>query len=194
MSRRIAAAALMALALTSADQASAQPTAAIDQTAFTFVDWLSTGRAGTETVGTGAVDTRDVVFYIKEKSVGGFQSWYLFFDPAGTQFVSGLITFETAILQVFATTSEVLTSGATYQLDAGVMYGSVANTGLEDNDGLGFLGNVLDIEWTASEPGDHIRVLTAADPNIMVPEPSSFALVAAGFAGLGLLSRRRRKA
>jgi hypothetical protein len=69
MYRTLALAALLAV---SATTASAQPTASLSS-GFTFVDWLSTGRS--EEVGTGDVDTRNVVFYVKEKAVGGLQSW-----------------------------------------------------------------------------------------------------------------------
>jgi hypothetical protein len=60
------------------------------------------------------------------------------------------------------------------------------NTGLESNDAATFVGNVVTFNFTANDPGDHIRVLT------VVPEPSTYALLATGLAGLALARRRRR--
>jgi hypothetical protein len=45
----------------------------------------------------------------------------------------------------------------------------------------------LSMSWAASNPGDHIRVLTAA-----VPEPSSYAMMLAGLSAFGALTYRRR--
>jgi len=47
--------------------------------------------------------------------------------------------------------------------------------------------NALAIEWSASDPGDHIRVITA------VPEPQTWALMLSGFALLGLAAGRRAR-
>jgi len=50
-----------------------------------------------------------------------------------------------------------------------------------------FLGNTLRIErWTASDPGDNIRVITAG-----IPEPASWAMPIAGFGMVGFAARRR---
>jgi hypothetical protein len=190
MKLRRAGSALLALTLTVAGSADAQPVASLPS-GFTFVDWLSTGR--TETVGIGSVDTRDVVYYIKEKAVAGFQSWYIFFDPSGTQSVNGSITFDQSIAALYTSTADMLSSGATYQLASGVTYGSATATGLEGPDAASYAGNSLSINFVASDPGDHIRVLTAvADPST-VPEPAGVALLAAGMLGLVVVGGRKRR-
>jgi hypothetical protein len=67
-----------------------------------------------------------------------------------------------------------------------VTYQDNYQTGLETNrDSASFSGNVLSLNWTASDPGDHVRVLTA------VPEPSTYALMAIGMGWLLLGARRR---
>ena len=40
--------------------------------------------------------------------------------------------------------------------------------------------------WTASDPGDNIRVITAG-----IPEPASWAMPIAGFGMVGFAARRR---
>ncbi len=179
--------AALGAALIAAAPLAAQPTAALPA-GFTFVDWMTTGR--TETVGTGLIDTRNVVYFVKEQQVGSLQSWYLFFDPSGTQAVSGTVTFANAIDQIIAGTSALQTSQATYGLTSGITYGYVAATGLEaSQDDASFAGNVLSIDWTASDPGDHIRILTQVADPAQVPEPSALALLALGAV---MVSARRR--
>ena len=72
MFRRVCVAALL---LTSATVASAQPVASLSGS-YTFVDWLTVNNA---TVGIGAVDDNARVYFLKEKQIGDFQSWLIFF-------------------------------------------------------------------------------------------------------------------
>ncbi len=46
---------------------------------------------------------------------------------------------------------------------------------------------MLTLDWNASNPGDHIRVLTA------VPEPGTYALMAAGLLAVAGIARRRSR-
>jgi hypothetical protein len=154
------------------------------------VDWLTVGSSAT--VGVGDVNETDAVFFVKEKLVAGFQSWYIFFDPRGTQSVAGTITFAENITALITSTANLQTSQLTYGLDAGITYGYEGATGLEGADDASFVGNTLSIDFTASNPGDHIRVFTAAPTS--VPEPSTLALLSLGVAGVMAAQRRRRSA
>ncbi|MBC8086620.1 MAG: PEP-CTERM sorting domain-containing protein [Phycisphaerae bacterium] len=180
MLRRFAA--ISALAL-SASAASAQPTATLPS-GFTFVDWLTVNNA---TVGAGALDDRNVVYFLKEKQIGNLQSWLIFFDPGGTQAVIGTVSFQQAIANIFTSSADVNTTSAAYRLTPPVTYAGVANTGLEAGDAASFLGNNLSFDWNASDPGDHVRVLTTT-----VPEPSTYAMLFVGFGAISLAARRRR--
>jgi hypothetical protein len=172
----------LALAV-SATAASAQPTASLPG-GFAFTDWLTVNNAP---VGGGAVDDRDVVYFLKEKEIGGLQSWLIFFDPNGSQSVSGTVTFASSIVSLFTSTTDVTVTSAAYQLTPTVTYATDAATGLEAADAASFARNTLSFDWTASDPGDHVRVLTT-----VVPEPSTYALLATGLAVVVAMSRRRR--
>lgn len=161
----------------------AQPTAALPAP-FAFTDWLTVNNA---TVGIGAVDDNNVVYYLKEKEIGGLQSWLVFFDPSATQTVIGSIFFPSAIQAVFTSTTDVTVTSAAYQLSPTVAYGIDPATGLEARDAATFAGNTLSINWEAADPGDHVRVLTTT-----VPEPATDALLAAGLAVVAAMARRRR--
>jgi hypothetical protein len=186
--RRSLTAALGAVLLAGAPLA-AQPVASLPS-GFTFVDWLSTGR--TETVGIGDIDTRSVVYFVKEKQIGSLQSWYLFFDPSGSQSVNGTVTFDGAIDQIITETSALQASQATWGLASGITYGYVAATGFEGPDGASFAGDVLTFNFTASDPGDHMRILTAVPEPSQVPEPSALGLLALG--AVVVAARRRTSA
>lgn len=181
MIRRFVAAAAIAL---SASIASAQPTASLTP-GFTFVDWLTINNA---TIGGGAVDDLSVVYFLKEKQIGNFQSWLIFFDPSTAQSVSGTVTFQQSIAQIFTSSADVNVTSAAFRLTPTVTYDAVALTGLEDGDAAAFAGNQLNFNWTASDPGDHVRVLTN-----VVPEPSTYAMMIVGLGVITIAARRRRR-
>lgn len=151
---------------------------------------------GAAAVGAGLVDTRDVLFFIDEKTVAGLKSWYIFFDPAGVQSIAGTITFDTPIVGVLATRALLDGSNATYGIDVdsdGMLndYATSLFIAPEPSDLTAWSagGNTVTIDWRTVDPGDHIRVLVEANA---VPEPGTLGLAATGVALLAW--GRRRKA
>lgn len=151
--------------------------------------------AGSAPVGQGLVDSPSTVFYIDEKVAAGYKSWYLFFDP-GTRTQDLLATFHFGqpIAAVLTTKADLDATNAAYGSDS-VTYGTHRFIGLEncgtqhvfcDTVAWATGGQDLHVDWSALDPGDHIRVLVA------VPEPSSYLLFAAGLAGLAFVRRRQR--
>jgi hypothetical protein len=170
------------LALVAGGAFAANPTASINA-GYSFTDWLTVNNVA---VGDGLVDDSSTLYFLKEKQIGNLQSWLVFFDPYGRQSVDGSVTFDQPIVSLFTTTADVNTTSVAYRLTPTVTYQDNYQTGLETNrDSASFSGNVLSLNWTASDPGDHVRVLTA------VPEPSTYALMAIGMGWLLLGARRR---
>jgi len=116
-------------------------------------------------------------------------SYYVFFDPAGTSttFKQGTVTFSTPILAILTSDDNLFTTNALLG-HAGVTYGNVPLQGLEDDDDDVSITslNTISVNWAASTPGDHVRVLTAA-----VPEPSTFVLAALSLLSIGCHRRKR---
>ncbi len=192
MIRRLAVlAAVAAFGSVSGTVAAQNPTAALNSPngEFTFANWLDVNNAA---VGNNKVNDNNVVYFIKEKAANGFQSWFLFFDPRATQTVTGLVTFPTAISQLYTTKADIDNSTETYGLTDVVSYESSKLIGLEATDQALFADNELSIDFTASTPGDHMRILTIASSPSIVPEPAALSLLGFGLVGLVGIARRRR--
>lgn len=116
-------------------------------------------------------------------------SHYVFFDPQPNRSVIGGVTFDGAILAVYSSTAQLLATDALFGRP-GVTYLNPAARGLEAGDTFGVVGNVLSVRWTASTPGDYVRVITLA----AVPEPQAWAMLLLGFFATGSALRRTRKA
>lgn len=116
-------------------------------------------------------------------------SYYFYYDPRNTASILATITFSTKVLGVVVVTSEFVNTdflrvgSAPYPGDP-----AFSARGYELNQDtlrLSADGRTLTIDNSASNPGDQIRVITAA-----VPEPSTMGLAAAALIGLGFLRRR----
>ncbi len=118
-------------------------------------------------------------------------SHYIFFDPqSGTQI--GWVDFDAPILAIMTQTGTLAASD--YLANTGVNYLNPSLRGLESGDSAvidGTLNYRLNVNWSASTPGDYVRVLTAFSPGAAVPETGS-TLLMMGCALLALDQLRRR--
>ena len=115
-------------------------------------------------------------------------SHYVFFDPKNTTSQKGKVSFDSNILAVISSTGKLAASD--FLIHTGVNYLNPTARGLEAGDFVTITGlKQISVNWTASSPGDYVRVLTAFSPS--VPEPSDMALTLSGLACLGFILRRR---
>ena len=150
--------------------------------------------AGSAAVGHGDVNVASTLFYIDEQVADGWKSWYVFFDPGVAQDLVATLHFDQPIHAVLTTRADLDATNSAYGA-SGITYGTSRFIGLESCpvghvfcDAVAWTpgGHDLTLDWSAIDPGDHIRVLVA------VPEPANYLLFAAGLAGLALMLRRRR--
>lgn len=190
--------ALLALSLCSAAQASV---ISVDVDIAGGGSWLD--YAGGGKVGNNSFDANGVFYTMDEAqntvlaatvAVDGgsvaagtsVDSHLLWFDPKISQRVQASVTFSGRILGVIITQSGLLATNDLLGL-AGVTYLMPRLVGLEGADLFSINGNVLMVDWRASTPGDHIRVITAT-----VPVPAAGGLLALGLLGLAAMRRRKR--
>lgn len=153
-----------------------------------------TGQGGT-VLGTGDIDiTKTFWLYEKRGTYSGqsVDSWLVFWDPAppGSPRAHGTVSWDQSILNVFSTRNDLMTTGALGFERAGYTYNYTTYVGIEasQGDSVSFLGKTMTLDFTASDPGDYVRVFTA------VPEPGTYAQLAAGLWVIGWMARRRLRA
>jgi hypothetical protein len=175
---------LSLLALASAQAAA--PTATLTIKGASFQQY-----SGTDPIG---VETKNTLYWIDEGLINGGEqhSWFLFFDPVGSGTMKGTITFAGAIQSVLTTQAELEASAPHYYTGNKTKYPAAIGLEKADASRTSFAGNTLNINWAASNPGDHVRVFTNAVT--AVPEPSTYALLLAGLGAVGLVAHRRKQA
>jgi hypothetical protein len=144
---------------------------------FTLLSALTTDAGGTIAAGTK------------------INSHYINFDPGPSRTVMGFATFDTPVLGLIWTRANLMASH--YLGASGVTYLNPSAVGFETpQDSSTFSGNTVFFSLRASSPGDSWRVITEAGSGSgtggAVPEPSSWAMLIAGFGLIGAVRRRRR--
>jgi hypothetical protein len=105
-------------------------------------------------------------------------SHYVFFDPLNPANQAGWVDFDSKILGVI--TSRDLLIASDILVNPGVSYLSPTLRGLEPQDSAtidGSLNYRLRVDWSASSPGDYVRVLTERSPGAPVPEAAPTGLL-----------------
>lgn len=110
---------------------------------------------------------------------------------SGPLSLSGTITFSEMILGTMTSINGSLLVLSDY-LGSPTTYTNFNNRGLESNDSSSFLDKTLSVSLTVTQPGDWIRVITAAPA--AVPVPASVGLMGLALASLVGLRRRRKSA
>lgn len=131
-------------------------------------------------------DLEDLIGVVDLPAGTAVDSHLIKFDPSTLRSVSGIeITFANDVLAVITTDGLLTDTHALFGREGLNYPGLVTNYGFEaGQENFSVNGNVITFSGTASNPGDHFRVLTFA-----VPTPGAGAVLAIG----GLVVARRRR-
>lgn len=154
---------------------------------------------GAAAVNAGLLDADGVLWTVQEQAHDGLQSWYLFFDPLNAARLRATLDFGAPIVAVYTTTAQLTATQGEWSVDIDGDgqwndYAWHRLMGLEAADSVNwaFGGTTLSLDWRASDPGDHVRVLLWQPQGNAVPEPASAALALLGLGLASALRRRRR--
>jgi hypothetical protein len=118
-------------------------------------------------------------------------SHYVFFDPGPVTSQQGFVDFDADIFGIITSTANLAASD--FLANTGVTYLNPTLRGLESGDSVQIdpaNPRRLLVDWTASTPGDYVRVLTMFSPGATpVAEPATLALLGGGL--VALLTWRR---
>lgn len=118
-------------------------------------------------------------------------SHYIFFDPAGSTSQKGTVSFDSAIFGIITSTQNLAASDSL--INTGVNYLNPSLRGLEGGDNVAITGlQTITVDWTASSPGDYVRVITDFSPGAVVPVPAAVWFFSSGLMGLIGISRVKK--
>jgi hypothetical protein len=118
-------------------------------------------------------------------------SHYIYYDPINAN-IEGWVKFDAPVLAILSSTANMLATD--FLANTGVTYLNPSLRGLEAGDFATI--DALDafrvnIDFTASNPGDYIRVLTAFSPAAAAPAPGALFMLGAGLLLAGIVRRLR---
>ena len=125
-------------------------------------------------------------------------SQYVFFDPDGFESVEGWVEFDSEVLGIMTSTTNL--NASDFLINNNVTYLSPTLRGLERSDSVSIdatNNQRINLSFLARSPGDYIRVITATSPGggnvppASVPEVESVLLMGIGL--LMLIGSRRRQ-
>ena len=120
-------------------------------------------------------------------------SHYIFFDPLNFVSQAGTVSFDSEIYGVITSSANLAASD--FLINTGVTYLNAGLRGLEGGDSVTITGlKTISVNWTASSPGDYIRVLTDYSPGAsVVPVPAAIWFFGTGLLSLVSVSRLKSK-
>lgn len=120
-------------------------------------------------------------------------SHYVQWDPDGSGTVLADLIFDSDIFAFITADAKMFASDEALGLD-GLDYSDFTFRGLESEDSTAINGSTVSIDWSATNPGDWTRLITAYSPAAEAPAPAALWLLATGLGGLAALRKRKGQA